>query len=81
MLDGIPSVSMGVGLDFAYGSTAAYIDNKDVFYETVRNNSGKMQYLFKDEWHDFRERKEVIKVRGGQDIEETYYHTHRGVVI
>jgi penicillin amidase len=81
MADGIPSVSIGVGKEFAWGSTAAYIDTKDVYFETVRNNSGILQYLFKDEWHDFRERKELIKVRGGDDIEEIYYHTHRGVVI
>ena len=23
----------------------------------------------------------MIKVRGGEDIEETFYHTHRGVVL
>ena len=32
MADGIPSVSMGVGKEYAWGSTAAYIDNKDVYY-------------------------------------------------
>lgn len=41
----------------AWGTTAAYIDNKDVYFETIRNESGKMQYLFKDEWKDFIERK------------------------
>jgi acyl-homoserine lactone acylase PvdQ len=46
MPSGIPTVSICVSPEFAYGSTAAYIDNKDVYYETVRNNSGKMQYRF-----------------------------------
>lgn len=32
MPDGIPSVSIGIGKDFAWASTAAYIDNKDVYY-------------------------------------------------
>jgi penicillin amidase len=55
MADGIPSISIGIGnSDFAWASTAAYIDNKDVYYETVRNHSGKMQYMFKDEWRDFK---------------------------
>ena len=40
-----------------------------------------MQYLFKDQWVDFIERKELIRVRGGSDVLETFYHTHRGVVI
>ena len=79
--DGLPTVSIGVSPYAAWGATAAYIDNKDVFYETVRNNSGTMQYLFKDEWLDFKLRKETIKVRGAAEVEETFYHTHRGVVI
>ena len=54
MPDGVPSVSIGVSELISWGSTAAYIDNKDVYYETIRNESGKMQYKFKDEWHDFR---------------------------
>ena len=37
MIDGLPSVSMGVSDIGAWGSTAAYIDNKDVYYETIRN--------------------------------------------
>jgi penicillin G amidase len=81
MADGIPSLSIGVTNIAAWGSTAAYIDNKDVYYETIRNNSGTLQYKFKDEWHDFKTRREVIKVRGAEPIVETYYHTHRGVVI
>lgn len=68
MPDGLPTVSIGISNVGAWGSTAAYIDNKDVYYETIRNNSGTMQYLFKDEWRDFRERKETIKVRGSHDI-------------
>lgn len=79
--DGLPTISIGVSDDFAWGSTASYVDNKDVYYQTIRNDSGKIQYLYKDQWHDFRERKEVFKVRGGDDVEEIFYHTHRGVVI
>ena len=57
MPEGFPTVSIGLSADAAWGSTAAYIDNKDIYYETIRNHSGKMQYKFKDEWLDFRERK------------------------
>lgn len=32
MPDGIPTVSIGVSELAAWGSTAAYIDNKDVYY-------------------------------------------------
>lgn len=54
MPDGVPTISIGISEIAAWGTTAAYIDNKDVYYETVRNNSGKFQYLYQDEWHDFK---------------------------
>ena len=54
MPDGIPTISLGVTDKITWGTTAAYIDNKDIYYETIRNNSGTMQYLFKDKWHNFR---------------------------
>jgi penicillin amidase len=57
MPDGFPTMSIGISEAAAWGSTAAYIDNKDVYYETVRNESGRFQYKFKDQWRDFRERK------------------------
>ena len=55
--DGVTSLSIGLSEEMAWGTTAAYIDNKDVYFETIRNESGKMQYLFKDDWKDFIERK------------------------
>jgi len=54
MPDGMPTFPLGVTEYIAWGSTAAYVDNKDVYYETIRNDSGRVQYLFKDEWKDFR---------------------------
>lgn len=30
--DGFPAISIGLNNNFAWGSTAAYIDNKDVFH-------------------------------------------------
>lgn len=54
MPNGVPTLSIGLSDKISWGSTAAYIDNKDVYYETTRNESGKIQYKFKDEWHDFR---------------------------
>lgn len=40
MCDGLPAMSIGVNENFAWGSTAAYVDNKDVFHEKVRDNNG-----------------------------------------
>lgn len=35
-MSGVPGVSIGVNKHRAWGSTASYVDNKDLFYETVR---------------------------------------------
>jgi penicillin amidase len=40
--DGFPSLSIGVNNHFGWGSTAAYIDNKDVFHEIVQDNNGTL---------------------------------------
>jgi acyl-homoserine lactone acylase PvdQ len=48
---------MGLNNKFAWGSTASYVDNKDVFHETVRDNNGTFEYLFKGKWIPFRVRK------------------------
>lgn len=44
MMDGIPGLVVGVTDEFAWGSTASYADNKDVFHEKVREKSGKLEY-------------------------------------
>ena len=45
-MSGVPGVSIGINEEYAWGSTAAYIDNKDLYYETVRvTESGAFQYL------------------------------------
>lgn len=40
--DGFPAISVGLNNKFAWGSTAAYIDNKDVYHQTVRDNNGTL---------------------------------------
>ena len=46
MVDGVPSLSVGVNEHFGWGSTASYVDNKDVFHEKVRESNGELEYLF-----------------------------------
>ena len=57
LVDGLPFVSVGVSKNFAWGSTASYVDNKDVFHEKVRENNGELEYEFKGEWKKFTKRK------------------------
>ena len=81
MMDGLPAMSIGINDNFAWGSTASYVDNKDVFHETVRDNNGSLEYFFKGEWKPFTLRQEVFKVRGQADYVKNFYHSHRGPVI
>ena len=44
-MSGVPAISSGMNGLRAWGSTASYVDNKDLFYETVRINDKVFQYL------------------------------------
>jgi len=44
-LSGVPIFSIGVNKHRAWGSTASYVDNKDLFYETVRVKDEAFQYF------------------------------------
>lgn len=57
MADGLPGVMVGVNRELAWGSTASYVDNKDVFHEKVRENKGVLEYEFNKEWKPLKSRK------------------------
>lgn len=44
-MSGVPAISIGINKNQAWGSTASYVDNKDLFYETVRVKDNKLQYF------------------------------------
>lgn len=52
-MSGVPSISIGINKNQAWGSTASYVDNKDLFYETVRIKDNKLQYFHENEWKNF----------------------------
>ena len=64
MVDGMPAMSIGTNGKYSWGSTASYVDNKDIYHEKVREKNGSLEYFFKDQWHPFKIRKETFKVRG-----------------
>lgn len=68
MVDGLPAMSIGINNEYAWGSTASYVDNKDIFHEKVRENNETLEYFFMGEWRPFKVRKEIFKVRGGEDF-------------
>ena len=44
MVNGVPSITLGVNKYLSWAATASYIDNKDLFHEKVRDNNGTLQY-------------------------------------
>ena len=52
-MSGVPGFSIGINKINAWGSTASYIDNKDLFYETVRVKDSTFQYYYENEWKNF----------------------------
>lgn len=62
-MSGVPSISIGINKHHAWGSTASYVDNKDLFYETVRINGDKLQYFHEKEWKNFTEKEQTYKIR------------------
>jgi acyl-homoserine lactone acylase PvdQ len=44
-MSGVPGISLGLNKVSSWGSTASYVDNKDLFYETVRVKDDLFQYL------------------------------------
>jgi acyl-homoserine lactone acylase PvdQ len=80
--DGVPGISIGKSLHFAWGSTSLYADSKDVFVEEILiNENGNQSYLCDGKWIPLKIRKEIFKVRGSQDYEEVYPETHRGPLL
>lgn len=45
-MSGVPAISIGINKNNAWGSTSSYVDNKDLFYETVRIQDNVFQYFY-----------------------------------
>lgn len=50
----------------AFGITTIYMDNQDLYRETIQAN----QYLVNDNWIDLKQREEKIKVKTDKGIKE-----------
>ena len=81
---GIPGIIAGHNGSVAWGFTAGFADNQDLFIERLRQNAdagGKVQYQFRDEWHDAQVIEEEIRVKGGDTVTEEVIVTHHGPII
>jgi penicillin amidase len=76
---GTPAFIIGHNKDLAWGITAAFIDNIDLYLEEYNadTNSTRMG----DHYIESQQYSEIIKVRNGSDVVEKVLITHNGPVI
>ncbi len=80
VLPGQPFIVAGHNDRIAWGFTNVMVDNTDFYLEKI-NPENPFQYELNGEWKEMEVRKEEIRVRGGQTIQEELRFTHRGPVI
>ena len=76
----MPFPVVGHNEHVALGLTMFENDDIDFYVETL-NPSNKNQVAFRDEWEDLVVRKEVIKVKGGKDIEFEVKTSRHGPIV
>lgn len=75
-MPGILTLLLGRNNNLSWGTTYSFMDATDSWIEQCRDGN----YLKDDEWHAFRERKEVIKRKKGKAVEVIYYENEHGVL-
>ena len=79
-LPGTPGVLIGHTEHISWGLTNVGADVLDIFIEAL-NPSNPLQYSYNGEWRDFTVDKEIIHVKGSDDIEYDIYWSVHGPCI
>ncbi len=79
VLPGQPWVISGHNDSIAWGMTNVMVDDMDFYIETVNDDS--TMYLLDGEWHPLEISREIIKIKGGENVEKALRYTHRGPII
>lgn len=80
VVPGQPLIVSGHNDSIAWGMTNLAVDDIDLYIEKI-NPEDSNQYMFNGEWKNFDIRKEIIKIKGGGEVEKELRFTHRGPVI
>ena len=79
-LAGVPFPVIGHNEHMALGLTMFENDDIDFYVEQL-NPENPNQVRFKDEWEDLKVRKEVLKVKGGEDVEFEVKASRHGPIV
>lgn len=77
---GQPLVVAGHNENIAWGMTNLYVDDIDLYLETI-NPEDSSQYYFMGEWKPMEIRKELIRIKGGDSVYRENKFTHRGPLV
>lgn len=77
---GTPCITIGFNQDIAWGVTNVDADVQD-WYKIKFQDSTRKAYMHGKEWKATTVRKEIIKVRNKESIEENIIFTHHGPVV
>ena len=75
----IPGISIGHNGIGAWGLTVFRTDGEDL-YQYQLNPENPLQYKYQGEWENFKIIKEIIKVKGKEDVEVDLYYSRHGPV-
>ncbi|MBN2246131.1 MAG: penicillin acylase family protein [Candidatus Aminicenantes bacterium] len=79
-IPGTPCVVIGFNEDIAWGLTNAGSDVFD-WYRIKFKDETKLEYFHAGKWEDVAVRREVIKIRGSQDMIDDVRYTHHGPIV
>ncbi|HEX6770144.1 MAG TPA: penicillin acylase family protein, partial [Candidatus Binatia bacterium] len=79
-IPGLPCIQLGQNRWIGWGITAALCDDVDLYRERIHRIE-KDRYLAGQEWREFDQRRELIRIRGGKDIERIVRSSRHGPII
>jgi len=75
-MPGIPILLVSRTNELAWGATYSFMDATDSWIEKCKDG----KYFKDNEWHNFTERKELIKRKKGETVEVVYYENEHGML-
>ncbi|MFW5770026.1 MAG: penicillin acylase family protein [Spirochaetota bacterium] len=80
-LPGIPVITAGFNGNIAWGETMVMADSQDLFIERIKEDGGKLFYLFRDKWLPLKKRTETFNIKGKDPLTLPVYETHHGPLL
>ena len=79
-MPGLPCIQLGQNRWIAWGITAALCDDVELYRERIHRIELD-RYLAGEEWRKFAERRELIGIRGGKNLERIVRSSRHGAII